>query len=191
MSKGRYSRSSKSNWRFWKWKWPWKWNWIPVLAFINVIAISITLWALFFRKPQPPLIPDYAPQETEEHAETIPNDTGDKLETPQGGGSVSLTYAKEVIIDLQDESAVLLFANPGKSNQDIVIQILVRDTLVAQSGTLTPGHQVNQLDLEKGISGRLVEGVYEGMFRVLYYDRQTGEKAIVNTEIPVTITVYE
>lgn len=162
-----------------------------LLVFINFIALCVLLWALFFRQPKPPLIPDYAPQETEENAETIPDDSDEKLEAPQGGGSVSLTYAKEAIIDLSDKTVALLFANPGKSNQDMVIQILIQDTLIVQSGTLTPGHQVNKLDLPENMAGRLTAGIYEGMYRVLYYDPETGEKAIVNTEIPITITVNE
>ena len=37
----------------------------------------------------------------------------------------------------------------------------------------------------------LSPGSYEGSFAVLYYDPDTGEKAMVDTEIPLTITVQE
>ena len=162
---------------------------ILVLLIITVIAICVTVWALFFRDTGPVLAPDYAPQEEEQNAETIPGDTGEKLDNPEGGGSVSLTYSREVSIDLSDETATLLFANPGKSNQDMVLQIVIQDTVIVQSGTLKPGNQVTALDLLDGAAKKLSAGTYEGNFNVLYYNPETGEKAIVNTEIPITITV--
>lgn len=164
---------------------------ILLLLLITLIAVCVTVWALFFRDSRPPLTPDYAPQETEEHMEPIPGDTGEKAESAEGGGSVSLTYTREVTVDLSDRSASLLFGNPGKSNQDMVLQIVIEDVVIAQSGTLTPGHQVMTLDLLEDTEKLLSAGVYEGKFNVLYYHPETGEKAIVNTEIPVTITVQE
>lgn len=162
---------------------------IPILIVITIIAICVTVWALFFRNSGPTLAPDYAPQEEEQNAETIPGDTGEKLDNPEGGGSVSLTYSREVSISLNEETATLLFANPGKSNQDIVLQIVVQDTVIVQSGTLKPGNQVTTLELLDGMAKKLSAGTYEGNFVVLYYHPETGEKAIVNTEIPITITV--
>ncbi len=163
---------------------------IAILAVITVAALCITMWALFFREAGgPALAPDYAPQEMEQHAETIPNDSGEKMENPEGGGSVSLTYSNKVTIDLSDKMASLYFANPGKSNQDMVIQISIQDTVILQSGTLVPGQQVKLLDLLEGAEKQLSPGGYEGKFVVLYYDQTSGEKAMVNTEIPITINV--
>lgn len=162
---------------------------IPILAMITVIALGVTVWALFFRDSGPVLAPDYAPQEEEQHAETIPNDDGEKMEQPDGGGSVSLSYSREVTIALGEKTAKLYFANPGKSNQDIVLQLVVQDQVILQSGTLKPGNQVTSLELLNRAAKMLSEGGYEGKFVVLYYHPETGEKAVVNTEIPVSITV--
>ena len=166
---------------------------IAILAVITVAALCVTMWALFLREPDDSnkviLAPDYAPQNKEENAETIPNDTGDKMENPEGGGAVSLTYSNEVTIDLSDKAAALYFANPGKSNQDMVIQIAIRDTVILQSGTLSPGNQVKLLNLLEGAEDMLQPGGYEGKFIVLYYDQTSGEKSMVNTEIPITINV--
>ena len=162
---------------------------IIILLCVTLIAVGVTVWALFFRDAGPTLAPDYAPQEMEQNAETIPDDTGDKMENPEGGGSVSLTYSNKVTIDLSDKMASLYFANPGKSNQDMVIQIAIQDTVILQSGTLKPGNQVKLLNLLEGAEEMLQPGGYEGKFIVLYYDQTSGEKAMVNTEIPITITV--
>jgi len=163
---------------------------IIVLILLLVITIGITVWALFFRDTTPVLAPDYAPQQTEENAEPFDDDTdGEKLQQQQGGGAVSLTYSKEVTIDLSDNVAKLLFANPYKSNQDMMLQIVIQDTVIVQSGLLTPGHQVTKLELFD--NAKLSKGTYEGKFVVLYYQKDTGEKAMINTEIPLTITVEE
>lgn len=166
---------------------------IAILAVITVAALCVTMWALFLREPDDSnkviLAPDYAPQNKEENAETIPDDTSDKMENPEGGGAVSLTYSNEVTIDISDKAAALYFANPGKSNQDMVIQIAIRDTVILQSGTLSPGNQVKLLNLLEGAEEMLQPGGYEGKFIVLYYDQTSGEKSMVNTEIPITINV--
>lgn len=164
---------------------------ILLLLLLCFAATGVSVWALFFREPNTALAPDYAPKEQEEHAQTIPDDTGDKMEAPQGGGAVSLTYANQVGIDLSSGTVSLLFANPGKSNQDMVLQIVIQDHVIVQSGTLSPGHRVLSLDLLQGTADMLSAGGYDGKFVVLYYNQETGEKSIVNTEIPIHITVTE
>ncbi len=159
-----------------------------LLLLLLIIAILVTIWALFFRT-KPTLAPDYAPRQNEQYAEDIGDAGDEKLAQAKGGGAVSLTYTTKVNIDLSDSTADLYFANPTKSNQDIVLQIVIQDVVVAQSGTISPGKQVSRLHLLDGAAARLAPGGYDGMFKVLYYQPDTHEKTIVNTEIPVNITV--
>lgn len=161
-----------------------------LLAVVAVIAVGVAVWAVLSRQVRPVLAPDQAPAQ-EPAAESIPGDSGEKLESPEGGGSVSLTYSRDVTIDLSDGTATLYFANPGRSNQDMVLQVVIRDNVIVQSGTLAPGNQVQSLTLLQDAAAMLSPGSYEGNFTVLYYDPDTGEKAMVNTEIPLTITVQE
>ena len=72
---------------------------IVVLLLISAAAVCVTIWALFFRDDGQ-LTPDYAPVDEEANAEEIPDDSGEKMEVPEGGGSVSLTYTREVSIEL-------------------------------------------------------------------------------------------
>lgn len=159
-----------------------------LLLLLLIIAICITVWALFFRSA-PALSPDYAPRQEERYAEDIGDSDTSKLSQTEGGGAVSITYTTNVDIDLSGKIVNLYFANPSKSNQDIVLQIVVQDVVVAQSGTITPGKQVERLDLSDEAVSRLSPGGYNGEFKVLYYQPDTHEKTIVNTEIPVNITV--
>ncbi len=143
------------------------------------------------RNKKPPLTPDYALRETEKNAETIGDDDGGKPETPNGGGSVSLLYAKEVSIDLSEKKAALVFGNPAKSNQNMMVQLVIRDEILLQSGLIAPGNQVRTLDLLDGAEQKLRAGGYDGHLVVLYYHPETGEKSIMNTKISVMVTVAE
>ena len=164
---------------------------ILLLLLITIAAVGVSIWAIWFRDTTPVLAPDYAPRQVEENAEPIGDDGDEKLEQPEGGGAVGLTYAKEVGINLSEKSASLLFANPSKSNQDMILQLVIDDVVILQSGRLEPGNRVSVLKLLDGAEKRLAAGGYDGKFVVLYYDRTSGEKAMINTEIPVNVTVTE
>ena len=168
-----------------------KWLLLLLLLLITIAAMSLSVWAVWFRDSTIVLAPDYAPQQIEENAEPVGDDGDEKLSQPEGGGAVGLTYAKEVDISLSDKSATLQFANPTKSNQDMVLQLEIDDVVILQSGRLEPGNMVTTLNLLDGAEKRLAAGGYNGKFVVLYYDRTSREKAVINTEIPVTVTVNE
>ena len=166
-----------------------------VLALITVACVTALVMVLVNRsnEPTPELTPDYAPREEEPNAEKIPNDSGDKLQSPEGGGAASIIYSTSVTVDLSDNKAELLFGNPQKSNQDIVLQIVVKGQVIVQSGRLVPGNRVKSLGLLAD-APVLGAGIYSNencKFVVLYYDRESGEKSILNTEIPVTVTVRD
>ena len=160
-----------------------------ILLLLFILLDIILLVALFITHTQ--LAPDYAPVNEEKYAEDMGDDDSNKLDQQEGGGAVSLTYSTDVDISLDKKQATLFFANPGKSNQDMVLQLAIEDVVVLQSGRLEPGNRVTSLNLLDGAEKRLAAGGYNGKFVVLYYDRTSGEKAMLNTEIPVTVTVTE
>lgn len=164
---------------------------IIILSIVTMVALGLTVWSVFFREPDIILTPDYAPQKIEQNQEPIANDSNEKMNVEKGGGAVSISYSDKVTVDLSDKKATLNFANPNKSTQDMVIQIVIQDQILVQSGKLTPGNKVSVLDLLNGAEKKLLPGGYEGKFTILYYDPNTGEKAVVNTEIPISVTVQE
>lgn len=167
---------------------------ITILLLITAAAIGVTVWAIWFRDTAPELAPEYAPPEIEENAESM-DDEQDKMDAAEGGGAVSMTYQKEVTISLADNTASMMFQNPSKSVNDMVLQLLVvsgeEETVIAQSGNLPPGYKLEKLDMLDG-AAKLSPGTYTGKFNILYYDPDTGEKAIVNGSIDgITITVTD
>lgn len=164
---------------------------ILLLLLITTIAVCVSVWALFFYEPKVALAPDYALQETEPNQQPIKNENDKKMETTAGGGAVSLRYSDKVTMDLSDKKVILNFANPGKSTQDMILQIMIQDQIIVQSGRITPGNKVDTLLLLDDAIKKLSSGGYEGKYIVYYYEPKTGEKSVVNTEIPITITVQE
>lgn len=134
------------------------------------------------------LIPDFAPEETEPNIETIPNDTSTKADNTTGG-SVRLTYSDKVTIDLSEAVASLYFGNPGRSNQDMILRIVIQDEVIAQSGLIPSGYQAETMELLPDAVSLLQAGTYSGKFAIFYYNQETGELATINTEIPITIVV--
>ena len=55
-------------------------------------------------------------------------------------------FKDKVTIELGKNSASLYYANPAESTQDILVQIVVHDKLIAQSGRIVPGTQVKSLE---------------------------------------------
>ena len=123
------------------------------------------------------------------------------MEAAPGGGAVALNYSDKVTYTLSNNKVSLQFANPSSSTQSMILQIIIygaedesgvtEEYLVAESGVLNPGYLVETLDGSLDKSIKLSEGMYSGVIRVLLYNPETGEKAIVNTEIPVDIAVQQ
>lgn len=158
---------------------------------LALAASAVTVWVVFFRQAEGVLAPDYAPQETEKHAQTVSGEGEEKFESEKGGGGVSLEYSDQVSVDLSEQTAALLFTNPHRSNQNMLIQIVVQEKVLVQSGILPPGYRVMTLDLLDGASDLLSVGGYDGTFLIYYYSPESGEKAMINTEIPIHIEVKE
>lgn len=162
---------------------------IVAMLIITLLAVSITIWALFFREAEV-IEPTYAAVELEPNAELLEEDEEDEdLEAPEGGGAVSVVYMTSVSVDLNQGTVSLFYENPSKSTQDAVVQVVIQDVVIAESGRLEAGYGIKELSLLDSVT--LSQGIYEGTMVLMYYDPETGEKAMVNTEIPVEIEVYE
>lgn len=163
-----------------------------IILLIGIVAcIAVTIWALFFRTPGGSS--DYAPDKLEPNAQVIENDDSPKLEAPAGGGAISIQYEDRVTIDLSDKKAYFNYSNPSKSTQNIVLEIVIGDQTVAKSALIKPGYQITELPLADGAEKLLSEGVYNenAVFKILSYDPDSGEKAMVDTKAEITVTVQE
>ena len=162
---------------------------IIVLSVILLVAIGISIWAIFFREDDHILPPDYPPQDTDNNQTPIPDDEGGTIETPEGGGAVNITYAENVTVNLSEKTASLYYANPSRSNQNVAIAIVVGGEVIIRSELITPGNMVTSLPLVKGAEKLLAEGGYKAEIIIYCYHPETGEKAMVDTKGEVILTV--
>ena len=164
-------------------------NWIyMVLILLIVICIGIIITLLI--KNQQILTPDFAPGTIDTNA-IKEEETGDKMNASNGGGAVSLSYSNIASINTEKKEIKMYFKNPSKSRESIVLEIIVKqkneEYILAKSDLLPPGYALHNMELDTNT--KLPAGGYKGIYRVTYYDEETGAKQIVNTEIEISIEV--
>ena len=150
---------------------------VPVLCIGIVLCMGVTMWALFFRDGGKPIAPDYPPQGTEANQKPLEGDESEKMESPQGGGSINVTYNVNATVDLSEGTVSLLYANPQASNQDVAILIMIDD--------------LDTLTLDEYAAGKLSVGGYDAELVIRAYDPESGEKAMVDTKGQLSLTVVE
>ncbi len=159
---------------------------IILLCIGMAICIGITIWALFFRGGGD-ISPDYPPQGIESNQTPIDGDDSGKLDSPEGGGAINVTYGTAATVDLSEKTVTFYYANPNASNQNVSILIMVNDLVVAKSDLITPG----KLELQTDAASNLQVGGYNAELVVRAYDPDSGEKAMVDTKGELTLTVTE
>ena len=166
-------------------------KWLIIILSVGiVICTGVTIWAVFFRGGDD-ISPDYPPQGIESNQTPIDGDDSGKLDSPNGGGAINVTYGTAATVDLSEKTVTIYYANPNASNQNVSILIMVNDLVVAKSDLITPGNQVSKLELQKEAASRLQVGGYNAELVVRAYDPESGEKAMVDTKGELTLTVTE
>lgn len=166
-----------------------------IAAVVLLILIIVLSWRVGAPAPAVVLAPDYAMAEIEENATPMTDFGGgtQKLEAAENGGAVAIAYSDQVYYDQAAGTLSLSYGNPYVSTQSVILQIIVfgpdgSEYLIAESGILPPGYRVETLNASaEGVT--VSSGAYNGIFRLLFYNSETGERAIVNSEIPILITV--
>lgn len=163
---------------------------IIILIILILLCLSVTVWALFFRDSGGDIItPDYPPQGTEQNQKPIEDDNSEKLESPEGGGAINVTYGTDATASIKEGTVSVYYANPKASNQNVAILITIDDLVVAKSDLITPGNMVTELKFEENAKSKLTEGGYNAQLVVRAYDPSSGEKAMIDTKGEITLTV--
>ena len=166
-------------------------KWLIIILSVGiVICTGVTIWAVFFRGGDD-ISPDYPPQGIESNQTPIDGDDSGKLESPEGGGAINVTYGTAAMVDLSAKTVTFYYANPNASNQNVSILIMVNELVVAKSDLITPGNQVSKLELQTDAASNLQVGGYNAELVVRAYDPDSGEKAMVDTKGELTLTVTE
>jgi len=157
----------------------------------SLVALGITLGVLLFGEDERPVVlpPDQAYEEKDPQIEPYPDQPGtlDPI-APEDGGMASFTCEAQLTVQLSAERVDLMFANPSRSQQNMVIEVCVDEQVIAQSGRIEPGYRVTSLPLLA--REQLTVGIYQATVRIYFYQPQTGAQ-MVDTSVPVMLTVKD
>lgn len=151
------------------------------------LAAGIILIAYLLKTPAKPAIEPLHPLPSEDtQAQPIDGDNTSKASSPEGGGTVSMTYTLNAEISLKADKISMYFKNPNASNHDVMLEMYVisenEETLIASSGRIKAGYGLYNMAL--GIDPSLLNaGNYEGKYKIIYYNPETGERALVESDI--------
>ncbi|MBQ2830398.1 MAG: hypothetical protein IJF15_05180 [Oscillospiraceae bacterium] len=159
------------------------------LILLLLFLIFLCIWMLRFRTPT--LAPDYAPPKEDSNAVEIEGDNGEKLDKPEGGGAIGMTYRRTATVDLSEKEVDIMYQNPNRSNSDVMVQIVIRDVVIAQSGRVPPGKQIHVIDLLPGVASMLEEGGYDAEMAVFFYDPVTAERSLLQARGEISLTVVK
>lgn len=156
------------------------------------ILLIVLLILLFLRPDVQPL--DNAMPEPDQYVEVL-EDTDETAPPLEGGGTVSMIYKLKAELDLSESTISMYFQNPGNSNHDVVLSMYIvsgdQQILIATSGRLPAGTGLYTMAFDEG-SAKLKEGQYSALYRVAYYNPETGERALVESDITdLVVTVVE
>lgn len=163
----------------------------PIYGVLGLLIIlCIVLIVFLIIQNNKTLTPDYAPGTIDENA-IKEQDSGKKMDVSSGGGAVSISYSNVASVDTKNKTVKMYFKNPSISRESIVLEIVVtqkdKEYVIAKSDLLPPGYALYKMNLDSKV--KLPKGGYKGKFRTTYYNEETGEKEIVNTEIELSIEV--
>jgi hypothetical protein len=158
----------------------------------GLIAGGILLGNMLTRQPAPVENPTKAP---DPYIEPMTEESEPRATSEAGGGSVSMIYTLEASIQQGSDTATIYFKNPSASNHDVAIDFYILSggerVLLGSTGLVPPGNGISQVKIDTSEIA-LAPGKYVGLYKVGYYNPETGEKALVGSEITdVVITVKE
>lgn len=164
---------------------------VIALGVLTATSIGVTVGVLVSRDSDTPgpITPDYPPQGTDDNQKPIEGDDNTKIDFPEGGGAIRVTYSPNATADLSEKKITLYYANPGASNQNVRLLIKIGEIYIARSELITPGNYIEELPLSDEAATLLQEGGYNAELLIQSYDPETDEKAMVDTKGELTITV--
>jgi hypothetical protein len=161
---------------------------LGVLLGAAVLALGAVVGIMLFGDEEPPpMTPDESYEQLDPGIEPFPEQPNQsEQQLPVGNRVASFVCEEQIRVDLAGEVVELMFANPSRSEQNVVIELWVRDVTVARSGRIEPGYRITSLPLLA--DHRLVQGIYAAQIKIYLYDPTGGEQTM-QMSVPVTLTV--
>ena len=168
---------------------------LEIIFLILMLLILLLLLRSCGEEPKKNTVlePDYAVIPVDDQAK--PMESSDPVKEPvvqQSGGSVTISFQDNISYDTTTGWLTLFYQNPASSTHNVTVEVILlnggEEYLLARSGLLEPGYEVSTLRIDQA-APTVSAGGYNAKLRLAFYDRETGERANVDTDIPCTVTV--
>ena len=163
---------------------------LGVLLGVALLALGSIVGVMLFGDEQPiPMTPNESYEQLDPGIEPFPEQPDQPVQQlPVGSRVASFVCEEQLRADLAGQVAELMFANPRRSEQNMVIEVTVREVTVARSGRIEPGYRITSLPLLADHT--LTQGIYAAQIKIYLYDPTGGEQTM-QTSVPVTLTVRD
>ncbi|MBR2387429.1 MAG: hypothetical protein IKB02_01530 [Clostridia bacterium] len=165
---------------------------VPFLAIIFSMSAAIIgatlLTVSLLMNPAPPEIvePDNPLPVVDPLARPMEDDDSEKISSEKGGGSITIAFRGPIYVYLDQNIATLTYGNPNASNQDVVVEIYLKDEgneyFLGRSGRVPSGSALSQISIADREAG-IATGYYKAKLYFHAYEPNTGDKAIVVSSV--------
>lgn len=154
-------------------------SWLFLLLLLLGLVFGCIGIYLILHQP----VADYPQLEFDLNAERIDVDE----DTTASGEEVMIVAGQSATVYVNSGTADIYYVNPVSNQSNTQIALQVGDKIVAESGLLEPGYGLTELtDVH---TDGLEYGQTDGCLIIYTYDRETGQRSIIDNEIPLTVTV--
>lgn len=133
----------------------------------------------------------YAPIAADKNQIRI-TDQGEERDAPDGENVLSFSFDETLHIDPETGYCYINFGNPSYATNKIVVRLEADNdarTVMAQSGAIEPGHGLRFLNLNADGATLINEGLRKGFIILTPYHNDTDDKSMVDSTLPVKITI--
>lgn len=159
----------------------WKRHLTLICSFLLAWGLIFGCIGIYLILHQP--VTDYPQLEFDLNAERIEVDE----DMTVSDGEVMIVAGQSATVYVNSGTADIYYVNPVSNQSNTQVALQVGDKIVAESGLLEPGYGLTELtDVH---TDGLEYGQTDGCLIIYTYDRETGQRNIIDNEIPLTVTV--
>lgn len=159
----------------------WKRHLTLICSFLLAWGLIFGCIGIYLILHQP--VTDYPQLEFDLNAERIEVDE----DMTVSDGEVMIVAGQSATVYVNSSTADIYYVNPVSNQSNTQVALRVGDKIVAESGLLEPGYGLTELtDVH---TDGLEYGQTDGCLIIYTYDRETGQRNIIDNEIPLTVTV--
>jgi len=108
-------------------------------------------------------------------------------------GSDTISYSDKATVNLKTDKIDMMYKHDKDSTNDAKLELYIvgenSNLLIAESGTIPVGYQLNEMTLKSGVKNMPSVGTYNGLMKIIYLG--TDGDTATNVDIPLSIAITQ